>query len=76
MSDPLDYMNQLSRWPDPPEYDPKWARAVSAACCMIAERDKKIDELEEKINALEASLVGAGLSLYERCETPQMDVKR
>ena len=45
MSDPLDYMNEFSRWKEPPPYSEGWIQALAKACNRISERD---DELARK----------------------------
>ena len=42
MSDPLDYMNALCKWPEPPPQDDRWIKKLAAACEMIAERDADV----------------------------------
>lgn len=34
--DPLELMNQLTRWPDPPAIDDQWIKKLAAACEIAA----------------------------------------
>ena len=46
MSDPLDYMNILTMWKDPPEQDDRWIQKLAQACDMISNRDAEIEGLK------------------------------
>jgi hypothetical protein len=47
MSDALNYMNTFCQWPNPPEPDERWERAIAKACVEISARDKTIEQLRE-----------------------------
>ena len=49
MSDPLDYMNKLTTWPDPPELDDRWIQKMAQACDMISNRDAEIEGLKREL---------------------------
>jgi len=48
MSDPLEYMNALCKWEDPPPYDERWAKKLAEACNLIALRDSQIEYLTKR----------------------------
>ena len=48
MSDPLDYMNILTMWKDPPEQDDRWIQKLAQACDMISNRDAEIEGLKRE----------------------------
>ena len=49
VTDPLDYMNQLTVWPDPPPYDDRWIKKLAQACDLISNRDAQIDSLKKEL---------------------------
>ena len=50
MPDPLEYMNKLCQWSDPPSPDARWEMVVARACEMIVARDAEIERLRGMID--------------------------
>lgn len=64
-SDPLVYMNQLTRWPDPPPMSARWFGKLAEACRMIAERDDRITTLTEENAAYEGMKDGFAIRIAD-----------
>jgi chromosome segregation ATPase len=65
MSDPLDYMNSLCKWTNPPEPSDQWERKIALACEWLSNRDKTIEAQQVTIDNLQSELDAERLWIKE-----------
>lgn len=67
MSDPLDYMNRVTKWDAPPPPNEQWEKALARACEIIAERDEQIKQLRKETNRLREWVDDCQSGMYINC---------